>query len=279
VSGATLEEKAKRFHELHHVEEVLCLLNAWDAGSARIFEQAGAPAIGTTSAGVAYAAGRADGELSRDEMVEAIGRIASSVDIPVTADIETGFGATPEEVGEMVAAVIEAGAIGINLEDAAHDDAPALRDIDDQCRRIGAAREAAEATGVNLFINARTDVFWLGLETDERLEMVVERVRAYAGAGADGVFVPRLIDAGEIHQVVESVTAPLNVLAASATPPVSELQRLGAKRLSTGSGPSRAALALARQMAAELLGTGTYEAMMVSAIPYEEVNRLLSGNR
>jgi 2-methylisocitrate lyase-like PEP mutase family enzyme len=276
MSRAAQGAKAARFHELHRGEKVLCLLNAWDAGSARIFEEAGAPAIGSTSAGVAYARGRADGELSRDEMVEAIGRIASAVDIPVTADIETGFGATPEEVGETIAAVIEAGAIGVNLEDPAEGDEPALRDIEDQCSRLRAARTAADAAGVNLFINGRTDVFWLGLGEEGRLEMVIERVRAYADAGADGVFVPRLVEADEIRRVAESVSVPLNVLAAPATPPVGELQRLGVKRLSTGSGPSRAALTLARRMATELLEGGTYEAMMASVIPYDEMNRLLS---
>jgi 2-methylisocitrate lyase-like PEP mutase family enzyme len=275
VTVASQRDRAQRFHELHDSDTVLCLLNAWDAGSARIFEAEGCPAIGTTSAGVAYAHGKADGEMGRDEMIEAIGRIAEAVEIPVSADIETGFGATPEQVGETVAAVIEAGAIGINLEDAIDGDVPALRDIDDQRARIAAAREAAEAAGVNLFINGRTDVFWLGLEGEDRLDAAIERVQAYAAAGADGVFIPRLVDPEEIRRVAESVSAPLNVLVAPATPPVTELAKLGVRRVSTGSAPARAALALARRTASDLIGEGGYEAMLDPTIPYADVNRLM----
>jgi 2-methylisocitrate lyase-like PEP mutase family enzyme len=270
----TQQEKAELFHQLHRGEDVLCLLNAWDAGSARIFEAEGAPAIGTTSGGVAFAHGRADGQLSRDEMVEAIARIVSAVDIPVTADIETGFGATPEAVGETVTAVIKAGTIGVNLEDTAGEAHGALRDIEDQCNRLRTAREAANAAGVNLFVNGRTDVFWLGLADDDRLETVIERTSAYVNAGADGIFIPLLTDPTEIKQVVDAVPAPLNVLVAPSTPPIAELRRLGVKRLSTGSAPSRSTLALSRQMASDLLAQRSYDSIMHSTIPYAEVNAL-----
>ncbi|HEY5053862.1 MAG TPA: isocitrate lyase/phosphoenolpyruvate mutase family protein [Solirubrobacterales bacterium] len=277
MTRTSQRDKARLFHDLHDGRAVLCLLNAWDAGVARIFEAEGCPAIGTTSAGVAYAQGKADGEMGRDEMVEAVGRIAAAVEIPVSADIEAGFGATPEEVGEVVAAVIEAGAIGINLEDRADGDAPALRDIDDHCARIGAARESAEAAGIDLFINGRTDVFWLELEGEDRLDAAIERVQAYAAAGSDGVFIPRLVDPEEIRRVAESVAVPLNVLVAPGTPPVAELAKLGVKRLSTGSAPARASLALARRIAGDLLGPGGYGAMLDPTILYADANRLMHG--
>jgi 2-methylisocitrate lyase-like PEP mutase family enzyme len=276
MSGEAQGERARRFRALHEGEELLCLPNAWDAGSAVVFETEGFGAIGTTSAGVANALGRPDGGLTREEMVEAVGRIAAAVGIPVSADIEAGFGGTPAEVGETVSAVIEAGAIGINLEDAAAGEEPALVDLDEQCARVGAAREAAEDAGVDLFVNGRTDVFRLGLEGDERLEAAIERVRAYAEAGADGVFIPHLVEADEIRRVAESVPRPLNVLASPALPPPAELQRLGARRLSTGSGPARAALALTRRIAIELREAGRSEAMSESPIGYRVANELFA---
>jgi 2-methylisocitrate lyase-like PEP mutase family enzyme len=248
------------------------LLNAWDAGSARLFEAQGCPAIGTTSGGVAFAHGKADGEMGREAMLAAIAAIVAAVDIPVSADIETGYGATPEEVGETVAAVIEAGAIGINLEDAT---TAGLREIDDQCARLRAARDAADTAGIDLFVNGRTDTFWLGLEGEERLGATVERLSAYAAAGSDGVFVPRLVDPGEIRQVVEAVEAPLNVLVAPGLPAVPELSRLGVKRLSTGSAPARAALAQTRRIAKDLIEAGAYDAMLDPTIPYADLNRLM----
>lgn len=274
MAHAGQAEKARRFRELHERDGVLVLPNAWDAGSARVFEAEGFPAIGTTSAGVAFAAGRPDGGLGRAEMVEAVGRIVAAVAVPVSADIEAGFGDDAAAVGETVAAVIEAGAIGINLEDAAPGDEPALVDLDEQCARIGAARDAAEDAGVALFVNGRTDVFWLGLEGEELLETAIERLRAYVDAGADGAFVPRLVDAEGIRRLAEAVPAPLNVLAAPGMPPLAELRSLGARRLSTGSSPARAAIALTRRIAAELHEEGASPAMGEATIPYPEANRL-----
>ena len=253
---------------------MLVLPNAWDAGSARAFEAEGFAAIGTTSAGVAFAAGRPDGGLGREEMVEAVARIAAAVEVPVSADIEAGFGEDAAAVGETVAAVLEAGAIGINLEDAGAGEEPALVDLAEQCARIGASRDAAEDAGVELFVNARTDVFWAGLEGEELLETAIFRLRAYVEAGADGAFVPRLIDAEAIRTVAEAVPAPLNVLAAPGLPATAELRALGARRLSTGSGPARATLALTRRIATELHEQGSSRAMEETTIPYAEANSL-----
>ncbi len=274
MAPTNLDRKARCFQQLHREDEVLCLLNAWDVGSARIFEAEGCRALATTSAGVAYSQGRADGELDRESMIEAIARIASACEVPVSADIESGYGQTPGQVAETVRAVIEAGAVGINIEDAAEGETLALRDLGAQCERLGAARAAAEDCGLNLYINGRSDAFLLDGEGEGRVELAIERLRAYAAAGADGVFLPRLVDPDQIRLLVGSVSAPLNVLAAPGTPPIKALYRLGVKRLSTGSSPSRAALALARRMGRELLGAGTYQSMMEPTIPYAEANHL-----
>jgi 2-methylisocitrate lyase-like PEP mutase family enzyme len=278
MARAGQAEKARRFREEHEGDGVLVLPNAWDPGSARVFEAEGFPAIGTTSAGVAFAAGRPDGGLGRAEMVAAVGRIAAAVQVPVSADIEAGFGDDAAAVGETVAAVIEAGAIGINLEDAAPGEERALVDLDEQLARIGAARDAAENAGIALFVNARTDVFWLGLEGEELLETAIERLSAYVDAGADGAFVPRLVDADGIRRIAAAVPAPLNVLAAPGMPPLAELRSLGARRLSTGSSPARAALALTRRIAAELHEDGASRAMGEATIPYPEANRLFGSD-
>lgn len=270
------QRQARRLHELHGTAEVLVLLNAWDAGSARVFEQSGCAAIGTTSAGIAYALGRPDGEaLTRAELADATARIARVLGVPLTADVETGYGATPAEVGETVAAVLEAGAVGINLEDAAADGGPSLRPLADQAARLHAARAAAQEFGVELFLNARTDVYWLGVgEREQRLDLAVERARAYVEAGADGLFVPGLTDPDEIAAFVAAVPVPVNVLASRETPSLDALTDLGVRRLSVGSGPVRAALDLAGRIALDVLETGSSDLMAAGTLTYREANDL-----
>lgn len=271
--------KAERFRELHRQPGVLALLNAWDAGSARVFESAGCPAIGTTSAGVAFALGRPDGEaLTRAELLDATERMAAVVEIPVSADIESGYGESAAEVRETVAAVIDAGAVGVNVEDAAPTGSAAkLRDAGDQGDRLAAARAAAEEAGVPLFLNARTDVWWQSVgEPEERLELALARARAYLDAGADGIFAPGLTDPGEIAALTRELGAPLNVLASRATPRLDELARLGVKRLSVGSGPVRAVLDLAGRIALDVLETGDSEMLAAGTLTYREANELFS---
>ncbi|HEY4277556.1 MAG TPA: isocitrate lyase/phosphoenolpyruvate mutase family protein [Conexibacter sp.] len=270
---------AARFHSLHSGPGVLALLNAWDAGSARVFELSGCAAIGTTSAGIAYALGRPDGEaLTRAELAEATGRMASVVAIPVTADIESGYGATPDEVRETVTAVIEAGAVGVNIEDGITSGASVLRDAGDQVARLHAARAAGDDAGVRLFLNARTDVFWLSVgDPAERVELAIERCRAYVAAGADGVFVPGLCDPDEIVTLVRALDGvPVNVLAGRETPTLDALQSLGVRRLSVGSGGARAVLDVAGRIALEVLETGRSELMAAGTLTYGEANNLFS---
>jgi 2-methylisocitrate lyase-like PEP mutase family enzyme len=274
----TQNEKADGFRSLHDGSRVLVLPNAWDAASARIFEEAGFEAIGTTSAGIAWSLGRPDGEeIGREEMVEATRRIAHAVSVPVTADIEGGYGRTAEEVAQTVEAIILAGSVGVNLEDGTGDPKEPLRSVLEQVERVLAAREAASSAGVGIVLNARTDVYWLAVgEEDERFSLAVERANAYREAGADCLFVPGVGNPETVGALAREVGGPLNVLAGPGVPPVPELELLGVARLSVGSGPARATLALTRRIAEELLELGTYEALAQDTIPYAEVDGLMS---
>jgi len=262
-------EKARRFHELHRSGGILVLPNAWDAASARVFELAGARAIATTSAGVAASFGYPDGEqVSGALMIGAVERIVAAVDVPVSVDAEAGYGASVDAVCDTARAVLAAGAVGVNLEDALRD--PALL-----VERIGAVREVAAGAGVPLFVNARTDVFLRGGDPAAQFEDGVSRLRAYQAAGADGLFAPGLADAATIRRLVAALERPVNILAFPGVPPVRELERLGVARVSVGSGPMRATLGLARRIAEELLGAGTYVSF-ADAPSHGEVNAMFS---
>jgi 2-methylisocitrate lyase-like PEP mutase family enzyme len=273
--------RAEAFRRLHQRESgsILVLPNAWDAMSARLIEDAGARAIATTSAGVAWALGRPDGEgLTRDQMINAVERITRVVRVPVTADVERGYGdGTPSDVAETVRRVIGAGAVGINLEDAPGLSGETLIAIGEQVERIAAAREAAGAEGVALFINARVDTYLAQAGPPEgRYDETVRRARAYAGAGADGVFVPGVADAETIRALAADVGAPLNVMAGrGAGPTIAELQALGVARVSIGPSLTLAVMAQIRRAAAEVLQRGTY-GEMAGGLPFPEANALFS---
>ena len=266
--------KAKRFLELHTSGRLLVLPNAWDAGSAKIFEHAGFQAIGTTSAGVALSLGSPDGErVSRAEMLEAVRRIASAVAIPVTADLEAGYGPTVGDAVETARGAIAAGAVGMNFEDSTSDDR--LVDVAAQVERIRAIKKLAEAEGIAFVLNARTDVFLLGVgEPAGRFDETVRRVNAYRQGGADCLFVPGVTDAETIGRLVRAIKGPLNVLAGRSTPPTAELERLGVARVSVGGGPMRAALTLTQRVAQELAERGTYTSFTENALPLRDFNRL-----
>lgn len=267
-----LQDKAQAFHALHE-GSVLTLANAWDVASARIVEDAGAKAVATTSAGVAWSLGAADGnKLGRDLAIDLIRRIAAAVSVPVTADIEGGFADDAPGVAETIRLVIDAGAVGVNLEDGA---GPGLLPIEDFAQRVAAARSAADDAGVSLFINARTDVYLRGIgEPESRLDHAVERAGAYVAAGADGIFVPGVVDAETIKALVAEIDAPLNVMAGPGAPPVPELAALGVARVSVGPSLTEAAYALTRRNAIELLTTGTYDTL-AGGLTYAELNSLL----
>jgi 2-methylisocitrate lyase-like PEP mutase family enzyme len=269
-------DKAALFRRLHQGPGILILPNVWDVASARIVEQAGFPAIATSSAGVAFALGYPDGErISRDKMTSVVARIVQHVAVPVTADMEAGYGRRPADAAATVRAVIAAGAVGMNFEDSPGEGGEPLLPEALQVERVRAAREAADATGLPFFLNARTDVFLEQVgEPAGRLAHAVRRLNAYRSAGADCLFAPGVSDAATIAMLVKEVHGPLNVLAVTASPPIRELERLGVARVSLGSGPMRAGLTVLRRLAEELRTAGTYSAL-AGAIPHADLNRLL----
>ncbi|HTJ38965.1 MAG TPA: isocitrate lyase/phosphoenolpyruvate mutase family protein [Dactylosporangium sp.] len=265
--------RAARFRALHSASAPLVLVNAWDAASARVVAAAGAPAIATTSAGVAWTLGAPDGDaLTRDAALEHLARIVRAVpaELPVTADIESGFGETPAEVATTIRGVLEAGAVGINLEDTERGATAGLRAVAGQQERIAAARGAADDAGVELYINARVDTYFRGAP-----EETVARAEAYLAAGATGIFVPGVADADTIAALAKAIPAPLNVLAQDGTPPVAELAALGVARVSLGSWVAEAAYALARRAAREAYTAGTYTTL-ADAYDFGELNTLMS---
>lgn len=269
--------RAAAFRSLHD-SGVFVLPNAWDAGSAVLIAAAGAAAIATTSAGVSWSLGRPDGQqLSRQEMTDAVTRIAAAVDRPVSADIEGGYGSGPDVVATAVRAVIGAGVVGINLEDSG---APGggLFEPHAQAARIAAARAAATAAGLpELWINVRTDVFLFGIgQPAGRLDDVVARSAIYAEAGADSLFVPGLLDLAVLAELAGEVSLPVNAMAGPGAPSVAELGAAGVRRVSLGQSIAQAAYTIARKAAVEALTAGTYDAIS-GADPFGEVNGAFPG--
>jgi len=268
--------KADELRRLHHGPPILVLPNAWDAASARLFESEGFAAVATTSAGVAASLGYPDGAMvPAREMIEAIARIARAVRVPVTADIEHAYATTPSDVAEVVLRTIAAGAVGINIEDylpGADDLIPTSVQVD----KIAAIFKSAKTAGVPVVINARTDGILRALgEADSRIGEAIARGRAYLAAGADCVFVPGATDRDTIARLVEGIGGPVNILAVAGTPPIAELESLGVARVSVGSGPMRAVLALVRDIARELRTQGTYHSFTSHALAYDAVNELM----
>lgn len=254
----------------------MVLANAYDVASALLFEQAGFNAIGTTSAGIAASLGYPDGEyLSRDQMLSAVERIATGVTLPVSADIEGGYGNTPEAVGETVTQTIAAGAVGVNLEDGTGPGADPLLDTETHAARIQAAREAAQAADIPLVINGRTDIYWLNVgDPNDQLDRAVRRANAYRDAGADCLFIPGVSDVETIQELVDRIDGPLNVLGGPGSPPIPALTEVGVARVSIGSGPMRATLGFLKQVSDELHESGTYTTL-ADAVPYSKLHELL----
>jgi 2-methylisocitrate lyase-like PEP mutase family enzyme len=270
--------KAEELRKLHDGPRMLVLPNAWDVASARVLEELGYPAIATTSAGVAFSLGYPDGQrISRDEMLEAVARIARAVRVPVTADMESGYGITPKDMAETAKAIVAAGAVGLNFEDVIGDTESSQVETALQAGKIRALRETSASAGVPLVINARTDVYLMPIGPEAtRFDRAVERLRAYRTAGADCVFAPGVKERTLIEKLVKAVAAPLNILVTPGCPSIPELEKLGVARASIGSGVMRSALGLVRRIGKELLETGTYASTFEGAIPFAEVNALLA---
>ncbi|HEX4956305.1 MAG TPA: isocitrate lyase/phosphoenolpyruvate mutase family protein [Thermoanaerobaculia bacterium] len=253
---STQRAKAELFRSLHVPGSPIVLFNVWDAGSAKAVAAAGARAIATGSWSVAAASGFADGErIPLDLALDNLARIVGAVELPVTLDLESGYGETAAGVGLTVTRAIEAGAIGCNLEDSFPEDG-SLRETTDQVARLAAAREAAEAAGVPFFINARTDHFLIN--PPEKHEALVaaalDRGRAFRDAGADGFFVPGLVDEALIARVVAGSPLPVNVMVGSGSPPLARLAELGVARVSHGPGPFRGAMKWLEEAARVAMG-------------------------
>ncbi len=270
-------EKAEQFRKLHHGPEMLVLANAWDVVSARILEECGHPAIATSSAAVAFSRGYPDGQrIPRDEMLDVVARIARAVHVPVTADLEAGYGTTVKDMAETVKAAIDAGAIGMNLEDVTGDDESSLVDTALQVEKIRAIHETAKSLGVPFVLNARTDIYLMPIgEEATRLERTVERLRAYRDAGADCVFAPGVSNRDTIAKLVKAVAAPLNILMTPQCPSLPELEKMGVARVSAGSAVMRAALRVVRRIGKEMLESRSCETLFAGAIPYADLNGMM----
>jgi 2-methylisocitrate lyase-like PEP mutase family enzyme len=265
----TATANAGAFFRRLHQNGLLILANAWDAGSARLIESLGAKAIATTSAGVAWAHGYADGDLLPVPLLlSTVKDIARVIHVPLTVDVEGGYSSDPKAVGETVSSVVAAGAVGINIEDGAG--APDLL-----CAKVEQIKHAVGRMGSDVFVNVRTDVYLRGLVPAElRVEETLARAERYRSAGADGLFVPGVVDREEIRAIAAGAGLPLNVLVRSGLPGAVELASLGVRRLSAGSDLAEAAFGRIRSLASAFLIDGASEPLSEGAIPYPEVQAL-----
>ncbi len=272
------QRKAEDFLALHHGPKLLVLPNVWDPLGARMLVSLGYPAVATASAAVAYSLGYLDGEqMPFATMLEAVGKIAASVDVPVTADIESGYAESPEGVAENMRRVLHAGAVGINLEDTVAGEG-GLYDPDAQCARIRAVRRMAHSEGVPLVINARTDVYLRRADSSpaERLAETIARARAYLAAGADCIYPIMLGDVASLRELHAAIEAPINVYAAASAAPMGELEAAGIRRLSLGPGLLKASLTAMKQVAEEVRGYGSYKRFTDGALGSDEIEGWLA---
>ncbi len=261
--------RARTFRELHAPGRIFVVANAWDAGSAKLLESCGAPALATTSAGVAWSHGYPDGNaLPTPVLAAAIAEIARVISVPLSVDFEGGYSNDPAQVAAAIGPVLDAGAVGINLEDGT--ESPELL-----CAKIRALKSAAQQRGADLFVNARTDVYLRGLIPAERAEAeAIARGRKYLEAGADGLFVPGVTNPATIRAIVAAVPLPVNVLVAPGMPPVAELQSLGVRRVSVGSALTQGAYALVKRAATQVLKEGRWDVLLDRALTHRDLNAL-----
>ena len=260
---------ARTFRQLH-ASGLLILPNVWDAGSARLVESLGARALATSSAAVAWAHGYPDGDLLPVPLLAAtVAEIRRVATLPLSVDVEGGYSTDPAGVAETVARVVDAGGVGINLEDGTSE--PYLL-----CAKIEAARQSARRLGVELFVNARTDVYLRNLAPPERrIAETLARAEQYRSAGADGIFVPGVVDPEQIRAVAQGVRLPLNVLARAGLPDAARLEALGVRRLSAGSGIAQAVFGRIAALASGFMKTGASDPLGEGAMPYAEINALI----
>lgn len=273
---AVQKQKAADFLALHAASPILLLANAWDATSAKIFEQEGFKAIGTTSAGISASLGYPDVQrMSLEDNLSVVQRMVRHTELPVSVDIEAGYSDTIDGVVDAARAVLAIGAVGLNLEDSTSLPEKPFYEMTEQAERIAAIREIATKAGIHLVINARADFYMLSDEPKaQRLSATIAHANAYRAAGADCIFVPDVgdLDREAIAVLVNEVDAPLNIIAGADSPPLAELEALGVARVSLGPRPMRSVLTFLREIAGELIKKGTYELMSTSTVTYAEVN-------
>jgi len=274
MSSAEQSQQAERIRGMHRGPKLLLLPNAWDAMSAWVLAAAGFEAVATTSGGVSWSLGYADGEQAPwSEVVAATARIVRAARVPVTADIEAGFGETPDAVMRSVTEIIVAGAIGVNLEDGTVGPVP-IRSLADAAGRIRAAREAAKAAGMPIVINGRIDLYLRNIGDEaSRFDETVARGRAYLAAGADCVYPIGLRDTATMGRLVQALGAPINVNVRAGSPSVAELEALGIARASTASQIALMAMSMTRQIADELRTTGRFD-QLAPAMAQADAQRL-----
>lgn len=267
------KKKAELFLKYHHDKEILVLLNSWDIGSSKLIEACGYKAIATTSMGIAASLGYPDCQIIQlPEMLQVITGIINAVKVPVTVDIEAGYGNTLNEIIDSAKKIIATGIVGINIEDSINLN-PVLIDEMEFCERISAIRSLTDSMGFHLVINARTDSFYTSTgSAQEKLSESIRRGNKYREAGADCIFVQPVWEKETIATLVKEINAPINILVnptigAGVTPSISELQDLGVARVSLGSGLMKATLALIKKVANELSEKGTYNILLDTLTP------------
>jgi 2-methylisocitrate lyase-like PEP mutase family enzyme len=268
-------EKAENFRALHRTGRVLILPNAWDVASARAFENAGFPAVATSSAGMMVSLGYPDGQtIDRSEFVDAIRRIGRVLTVPLSVDVVAGFGETPDQVAATVRDVVKVGAVGVNIEDFIHTE-KRLYHVEKQIEKLKAVKKLQQALNVPIVINARTDAFrYAAGDETTRLKEAIRRAVTYRDAGADCVYPMGLADPAPISAFVKALNFPTNVMVRKGLPPVKELQRLGVARVSFGPAASYATMGLLKRVSKEVLDRGTYDSLLDGAISYDELNGL-----
>ncbi len=270
--------KAKRLLALHYDPTLLVLPNIWDPLGARLLERLGYPAVATASAAVAFSLGYDDGEQIRFEaMLDVISRIAASVEVPLTADIERGYADSPDAVARNIRRVLKAGAVGINIEDSTVEGGP-LQRADFQCARIRAVRAMAVREGIPLVINARIDTFLGGVSGSkaDKVAETISRANAYFEAGADCVYPISVGDIETLKVIRAETRAPINVYASEGTAPMRELEAAGINRLSLGPWFLKAGLTQMEKIARELLQYGSYECFTRGVMSSDDVRAYLS---
>ncbi len=277
MSTLSQADKAEAFLSLHRADDLLLLPNVWDPIGARVLEARGYPAVATASAAVSASLGYADGErINRATLLMVLSRIAESVDVPVTADIESGYGSSLSELRESVGLVLDAGVVGVNLEDSPEEEGP-LRSIDEQCERLSAVRDVADARGVHLVINARIDSFLSSSfsNPDERVEDCVLRAGAYAAAGADCIYPIGPGDYETLSHLRRRIAAPLNVLGSPRAEPLTVLRDLGIDRVSFGPFVFRSCLGKLIEIVDGLADMGGYDDLARGMLSGDDVAEFL----